>query len=263
MTGGGVRQPGPRESGPREPGLREPGPREPGPREPGLRERKKQRTRRALIEAAVALFARKGYEETTIAEIAESVEVSPRTFFSHFAKKEDVLFAHTDERVRLALEAIAGRHPDEPAASTLLRAFQQVATSEAFTADLGGRLAGVRLDLLSRSPALQAAALRRLLAAQHQIAEALHRAYPELDRVAAAAMVGALVGAVVGTVGVSVRRGDDPAGVRSAYRRGVQIAVHGIGSVDRVSSVDGAGGVREGAGGSDAGHEPPGPAPAD
>src|SRR5262245_41447758 len=47
----------------------------------GLRERKKQRTRLALIDAALDLFLAKGYEATTIDEIVAAVEVSQRTFF--------------------------------------------------------------------------------------------------------------------------------------------------------------------------------------
>ncbi|GAA3158697.1 helix-turn-helix domain-containing protein [Nonomuraea salmonea] len=44
---------------------------------PGLRELKKQRTRQALIEAALRLFEDKGYENVTVAEIADAAEVSP------------------------------------------------------------------------------------------------------------------------------------------------------------------------------------------
>ncbi len=58
----------------------------------GLRERKRQRTRQALISAAMRLFEEKGYEQTTVAEIAASAEVSTKTFFNHFASKDEVLF---------------------------------------------------------------------------------------------------------------------------------------------------------------------------
>ncbi|MFC5946574.1 TetR/AcrR family transcriptional regulator, partial [Micromonospora harpali] len=49
--------------------------------QPGLRERKKQKTRLALIDAALDLFLRQGYEATTVDQIAAAVEISPRTFF--------------------------------------------------------------------------------------------------------------------------------------------------------------------------------------
>ena len=50
-----------------------------------LRERKRVRTRQALIDAAAELFERRGYDGTTIADIAAAADVSTRTFFSYFA----------------------------------------------------------------------------------------------------------------------------------------------------------------------------------
>ncbi|MGH8791506.1 MAG: TetR family transcriptional regulator [Stackebrandtia sp.] len=195
----------------------------------GLRERKKQRTRAAIVAAATRLFDARGYDETTVADIAAAAEISPRTFFSYFPSKEDVLFADMEARIDIARDVIAARRPDDRPVDALLRAVAQVTASGAFADDFGGRTGSLRLKLVMSAPAVQAGALRRLVAAQDAMAESLRSAYAdELDETAAAATAGVVCGAMIATAMASLRRGDDLDRMRSEMRRGVEIAVRGI-----------------------------------
>jgi AcrR family transcriptional regulator len=78
----------------------------------GLRERKKQRTRATLLDAAVELCDRQGFERTTVDQIAAIAEVSPRTFSRYFATKDAIAFALIDDAVDLAALELA-RQPRE------------------------------------------------------------------------------------------------------------------------------------------------------
>ncbi|NRQ40678.1 TetR/AcrR family transcriptional regulator [Nonomuraea sp. NN258] len=193
----------------------------------GLRELKKQRTRLALVEAAIGLFRERDYEQVTVAEIAEAAEVSTRTFFLHFQAKEDVLFANSDVRVDLGLRAVAERAPDERPAGVLARAMADM-IGDSWDSDLTSGLAALRVRLAASAPALQARMLQRYVTAQDELARALHRAYPEeLDPIEAAALVGAAVGAVSAATMVAIGRGDSPEEVRTAMRRAVDLVTRG------------------------------------
>ena len=87
----------------------------------GLRERKKQRTREQIIEAAMGLFAERGYHATTIADIATAAEVAPRTFFSYFQSKEAVVFHNVDRDLDGLAAALRDRPPGETAFDALRR----------------------------------------------------------------------------------------------------------------------------------------------
>ncbi|BCL30909.1 TetR family transcriptional regulator [Streptomyces aurantiacus] len=89
---------------------------------PGLRERKKQRTRDALVRAALELFTANGYEQTTVDEIVEAVDVSQRTFFRYFAGKEEAAFAVQEMTESHFLDAVRRRPPHEPPLDALRRA---------------------------------------------------------------------------------------------------------------------------------------------
>jgi AcrR family transcriptional regulator len=93
----------------------------------GLRERKKRATRDALARAALELFVERGYDETTLAEIAEMAGVSTRTIFAYFPSKEDILFA-TMQTMR---DALAQALADRPAGTDALTSLQEFILSSA------------------------------------------------------------------------------------------------------------------------------------
>jgi AcrR family transcriptional regulator len=78
---------------------------------PGLRERKKQQTRETIERVALELFAERGYDQTTLADIAEAADVSPRTIFSYFQGKEDILFCGEPAHMEAVGEALRQRPP--------------------------------------------------------------------------------------------------------------------------------------------------------
>ncbi len=78
----------------------------------GRRERKKLETRRSLRDNALRLFAEQGFDRTTIEDITEAADVAQRTFFLHFASKEDVLLADARERGAAFEAALAAQPAD-------------------------------------------------------------------------------------------------------------------------------------------------------
>src|SRR4029077_7102310 len=84
--------------------------------------RKKRETRDALARAGLELFVERGYDATTLADIADAAGVSTRTIFAYFPSKEDILFA-SFETMREALAAALAERPDGQDALAALRAF--------------------------------------------------------------------------------------------------------------------------------------------
>jgi AcrR family transcriptional regulator len=97
-----------------------------GPERPGLRERKKLRTRETIARVALDLFEEHGFRATTIAQIAERADVSPRTVSAYFPAKEDLLFPHREEVFERLRERLANRLPGELSSDALRAWFVQV-----------------------------------------------------------------------------------------------------------------------------------------
>jgi len=123
----------------------------------GLRERNKARTRDEIIEAALDLFEARGYDATTVEDIAEAAGVSPRTFFRYFDGKLEVVMAAKfgDDRDKLDFtELLVARPADEPP----LVALRQV-LAVPLEALRGGDLAIRQYRLMMGTPSLRALSL--------------------------------------------------------------------------------------------------------
>ena len=93
----------------------------------GRRERNKRERRRRLEDVALELFEREGFDKTTIEQIAGEAELAPRTFFSYFATKDDLVLADYSERLERILTELEQRPDNEPAWDALRASFATVA----------------------------------------------------------------------------------------------------------------------------------------
>jgi AcrR family transcriptional regulator len=81
------------------------------------------RQRRDLIEAGLQLFAERGFDETSINDIVERVEVSPRTFFRYFKTKEELVFQWNDANGHFAIEVLEGLQGGQPTLDSMKSMF--------------------------------------------------------------------------------------------------------------------------------------------
>jgi AcrR family transcriptional regulator len=124
-----------------------------------------------LEQAAMELYGERGFEQTTVAEIAERAGLTERTFFRHFADKREVLFSGSEELQRLLTEAVA----DAPAATAPIDAV--AAAFEAVGALFQQRRerARARASIIAANAELQERELIKLASFAAAIAEELRR----------------------------------------------------------------------------------------
>jgi AcrR family transcriptional regulator len=133
----------------------------------GLRERKRQQTRERLTRAAMALFLERGFEATTLDDIAAAADISRRSFFHYFATKEDVVFAWQEESTAALIAAVAARPADE----SMLTAAENAITAMVRQLEPGEAIAMARLK--RDNPALQARDQVKYEKLERALAEAL------------------------------------------------------------------------------------------
>src|SRR5689334_15756005 len=94
---------------------------------PGLRERRKQQTRQAISAIATQMFVERGFEEVTIAQVAEAAGVAKMTVTNYFPRKEDLVFDRAEAIERHLADVIAARAPGESMLAAIRRDYTEAA----------------------------------------------------------------------------------------------------------------------------------------
>ncbi|MDT3446050.1 MULTISPECIES: TetR/AcrR family transcriptional regulator [unclassified Pseudofrankia] len=124
---------------------------------PGLRERTRRAVQADLMSIAMRLFVERGYDGTSVEEIATEAGISKRSFFRYFGSKEDVVLGNLEYGGQQLASALAERPDDEPAWTALRRAFEVIAKHNDH--DPTGTLAVLRM--LRDTPSLKARHLEK------------------------------------------------------------------------------------------------------
>jgi AcrR family transcriptional regulator len=130
--------------------------------EPGARER--------LQAAALELFATRGFEQTTAAEIAQSVGLSERTFFRHFSDKREVLFYGQEQFLQAFTDGMDAAPPDAAPLEVVASALREAAS---FFPDERRSYSRMRQSVIDQNPALQEREQHKLAGLAATVAAAL------------------------------------------------------------------------------------------
>ncbi|HVV21416.1 MAG TPA: TetR family transcriptional regulator [Pseudonocardiaceae bacterium] len=136
--------------------------------EPGLRERKKQATRQRISDVATVLFAERGFDNVTVAEVADAANVSKMTVFNYFPHKEELIFDRSDEAVELVAAALRGRPAGEPVVRSLHRLLLDLIASGHPFGGVGDNLPHF-WRIVKDSPTLRNAARQAADQQEHQL----------------------------------------------------------------------------------------------
>jgi AcrR family transcriptional regulator len=140
-----------------------------------LRERQYEFARKSIFDAAFKLFKSKGFEETTVDDIAKAAGTSRRTYFRYFKTKEDVILSHIVDIGKLAITFLSNRPADEKPIISLRFAIQS-AVEEAMKTSLE-----TLERLVRKTPSLRAAWLLHFDVLNNQFSDVIKQRYPYLD----------------------------------------------------------------------------------
>ncbi|OZI30001.1 TetR family transcriptional regulator [Bordetella genomosp. 10] len=144
-----------------------------------------------LHDAAIALFVEQGFDNTTVAEIAERAGLTERTFFNHFANKRDVLFGKPSElQEQIVAREIAASAADVAALDAVVHGLQ--ATADEVLEELRGP-ATRRRQIIATTPELQEREESKLSSLTSVIARTLQKRGLDSDAALLTARVGVLI----------------------------------------------------------------------
>jgi AcrR family transcriptional regulator len=121
--------------------------------------------------AALELFGERGFEDTTVADIAERAGLTKRTFFRYYADKREVLFWGAGALEQLIIEAVAAAPPATPPLDAVAAALETVAPMF----EERRELAAQRQQIIGANPELQERELIKLASLARAVAAALRR----------------------------------------------------------------------------------------
>lgn len=149
------------------------------PAELGLRDRKKQQTRQLIFDTAARLFAERGFDAVTVAEVARAADVSEVTVFNYFPTKEDLFFSGLEVFEARLVEAVRQRGAGDSALVAFRRLVDE--SSENLAAEERAPMIARAAKLIGASDALQAR--ERDVVARHteQLAAVLAEEKEETD----------------------------------------------------------------------------------
>jgi AcrR family transcriptional regulator len=133
-----------------------------------LQSRKRQVVRDAIYDAAIELFASKGFDDTTIDDVAEATGISQRSFFRYFASKDDLLATSVVKVGSVLAETVAA----SPANFTTLQIVREAVLSALNFSASSPRLRQV-VDIATRSTGARQAYLSRMMEVEDKLADAL------------------------------------------------------------------------------------------